>query len=78
MDVDRVMLLDVAHQLEVPLERDVGVVPALEQDLHAADRLALVDLGADLLEAEHVAFLVLRAGDRTRRTCNRRRRRWCS
>ena len=53
------MLLDVAHQLEIPLERDVGVVSALQQDLHAADRLALVDLGADLLEAEHVAFAVL-------------------
>ena len=54
------MLLDVAHQVEVPLERDVGVVPALEQDLHAAERLALVDLRADLLEAQHVAFAVLR------------------
>ena len=50
------MPLDVAHQVEVPLERDVRVVPALEEDLHAADRLALVDLGADLLEAQHVAF----------------------
>src|SRR6185295_2399432 len=54
------MALDVAHQIEVPLEGDVGIVSALEQDLHAADRLALVDLGADLLEAEHVALGVLR------------------
>jgi hypothetical protein len=54
MDVDRVVPLDVAHQLEIPLERDVRVVSALEQDLHAADGLALVDLGADLLEAEDV------------------------
>ena len=59
VNVDRVVPLDVAHQLEIPLERDVGVVAALEQDLHAADRLALVDLGADLLEAEHVALVVL-------------------
>ena len=59
VDVDRVVALDVAHQVEVPLERDVRIVPALEQDLHAADRLALVDLGADLLEAQHVALVVL-------------------
>ncbi len=59
VDVNRVMPLDVAHQLEVPLERNVRIVPALEQNLNAADRLALVDLGADLLEAEDVAFAVL-------------------
>ena len=56
VDVDRVVALDVAHEVEVPLERDVRVVAALEQDLHAADRLAFVDLGADLLEAQHVAL----------------------
>jgi len=61
MNVDGMMLLDVAHQLEVPLERDIRVVSALKQDLHAADGLALVDLGADLLEAQHVAFVVLGA-----------------
>ncbi len=59
MDVDRVIALDVAHQVEIPLERDVRVVPALHQDLHAAERLALVDLGADLLEGQRVAFVVL-------------------
>ena len=52
--------LDVAHQVEVPLERDVRVVPALDQDLHAAERLRLVDLRADLLERERVALAVLR------------------
>jgi hypothetical protein len=34
-------------------------VPALQQNLHAPDRLALVDLGADLLEAEDVPLGVL-------------------
>ena len=53
------MLLDVAHQLQVPVERNVRIVPALQQDLHAAERLALVDLRADLLEREHVAAGVL-------------------
>ena len=51
MDVNRMIALDIAHQLEIPLEGDVGIVAALEQDLNAPDRLALVDLGADLLEA---------------------------
>src|ERR671910_2018859 len=53
------MLLDIAHQLEVPLERNVGIVAPLKQNLDASDGLALVDLGADLLEAEYVALVVL-------------------
>jgi hypothetical protein len=54
VDVDRVVALDVAHEIQIPLEGDVRVVAALEQDLHAAYGLALVDLGADLLEAQDV------------------------
>ena len=53
--------LDVAQQVEVPLERDVRIVPALDEDLHAAERLGLLDLLADLLERERVPFAVLRA-----------------
>src|SRR5689334_12083012 len=60
VDVDRVVPLDVAHQVEVPLERDVGVVPALDEDLHPADGFELVDLAADLLERQHVSLGVLR------------------
>ena len=56
MDMDWMMPFDVAHQLEVPLEGDVRVVSSLEEDLDPADRLALVDLGADLLEAQDVPF----------------------
>src|SRR5207302_10005887 len=59
VDVDGVVLLDVAQQVEIPRERDVGVVPTLDQDLHAAERLELVDLAADLLEREDVALGVL-------------------
>ena len=44
------MLLDVAHQLQVPLERDVRIVPTLQQDLHSAQRLAFLDLLANGLE----------------------------
>src|SRR5688500_3178855 len=55
------MLLDVAHQLQVPLERYVGVVATLKQDLDATDRLALIDLGPDLLEAQDVSLAVLRS-----------------
>ena len=49
------------QQVEIPLERDVRVVPALHQDLDAAQRLGFVDLGADLLERQRLAFVVLRA-----------------
>jgi hypothetical protein len=44
VDVDRVVPLDVAQQLQIPLERDVRVVAALDEDLHPAERLRLVDL----------------------------------
>src|SRR6266516_3562119 len=59
VDVDGVVLLDVAQQVQIPRERDIGVVPNLDQDLHAAERFELVDLAADLLEREHVALGVL-------------------
>ncbi len=58
MDVDRVMRLDVAHQFEIPLERDVGVVPTLQEDLHPADRLALINLRTNLLEREDVSLAI--------------------
>src|SRR4051812_6877925 len=54
------MPLDIAHQLEIPLERYIRVVTALEQYLNATDRLALIDLCADLLEAQDIPFPVLR------------------
>src|SRR5207253_10584975 len=56
VDMDRVMPLDVAQQVQVPGERDVGVVAALDQDLHAAQRAQLVDLPADVLERAHGAL----------------------
>ena len=43
--------LIVAEQVLVPRERQVGVVPALQQQLVAAEVDRLVDLGEDLLEA---------------------------
>src|SRR5258707_9133087 len=57
--MNRVVAFDVAQQIEIPLERDVGVVPALHQDLHAADRLQLVDLAADLLVRQQIALGML-------------------
>ncbi len=59
MDVDRVMPLDVAHQVQIPLEGDVGVVAALKQDLHPADGLALVNLPTDLLVTQDVPLVML-------------------
>ncbi len=59
MDVDRVVLLDVPHEVEVPLERDVRVVAALNEDLDRAQLFGLVDLLPDLLERQHVALVVL-------------------
>lgn len=50
--------LDVAHEVQVPLERDVRVVSTLDPDLNPAKGLRLLDLGADLLERERVALTV--------------------
>src|SRR5687768_15234447 len=58
--MDRVVRLDVSHQVEIPLERDVGIMAPLNEDLHGAERLGLVDLGADLLEGQRVPLLMLR------------------
>ena len=51
-----IALLDGPEQIFVPGERQVGIVAALQQQLHAADGDRLVDLPEQLVEAEHVAF----------------------
>ena len=51
-----IALLHRAEQILVPLDRQIGIVAALQQQLHAAERDRLVDLAEDLLEAEHVAL----------------------
>ena len=57
MQLERgIFLLHRAEEILVPLQRQVGIVPALEQQLPAAERDRLVDLSEDLLEPEHVAF----------------------
>src|SRR5437667_6919925 len=50
MNVDGMVSLDVLHQVDVPLERNVWVVATLDQDLDATKSLELIDLGSDLLE----------------------------
>ena len=74
----RIPLLDGAEQILVPLERQIGIVAALQQQLTAAERDRLVDLPEDLLEAEHVAVARPDRRGRTRRSCTARRRRSCS
>ena len=48
--------LDRREQVLVPLEGEIGVVPALQQELIAPDRARLVDLAEQLVEAQHVAL----------------------
>ena len=52
----RIPFLDGAEQILVPLERQIRVVTALQQQLSAAERDRLVDLAEDLSEAQHVSF----------------------
>src|SRR4029079_16988035 len=59
VDVNRRILLDVPQQIEIPLEGDVRVVPALHQDLYCAQLLCFIDLLANLLVGERPALVVL-------------------
>ena len=59
VNVNRVTAFDVLHQVQIPLERYVGVVPTLNQNLDSAERLQLLDLGTDLLERKSVSLSVL-------------------
>ena len=52
----RIAGLDGAKEIFIPGQRQVRIVPALEQQLHAADRNRLVDFAEQLLEPEHVPF----------------------
>jgi hypothetical protein len=45
-----------AKEIFVPVQRQVGIVPALQQQLPAPECDRLVDLPEDLLEPEHVPF----------------------
>src|ERR671922_8161 len=53
--LSRKVRLHRAEEIFVPLDRQVRVVAALQQQLVAADGNRLVDFAQDLLEAEHVA-----------------------
>ena len=78
VDVDRMVLLDVAQQIEIPLERDVRVVPALHENL---DRRPSPSLRRSWRRSARTRASSLRrasAGGRTRRSRSRRRRRSCS
>jgi hypothetical protein len=61
VDVDaREALLDLAEQVEVPVEGQLGVHAALQEDLRAADRAELGDLLEQLLLLERVRIVVRR------------------
>ena len=51
-----IALLDRAEQIFVPRQRQIGIVAALQQQLHAADGDRFVDLPEQLVEAEDVAL----------------------
>ena len=70
--------LDLAEHLLVPLDVEVGVHAALEQDRGALEVDGLGDLLGELLAGEHVGVGVVGASGRRRRTGSPRRTRWCS
>src|ERR1700756_3096375 len=54
----RISFSDVPQEIDVPLERQFRMMPALHQDLHSACGSELVQLLIKLLEAEHVMIFV--------------------
>src|SRR5437868_8979098 len=61
MDMYRMVRLDVALQIQVPLERYIRIVAFLHQDLHGAQLLGFVDFLPDLLIRQRPPFDVFRA-----------------
>ena len=60
VDVDvRIFFPDVAEQIEIPIEAELRMMPALHQDLHAAGRGQFVELLIELLAREHVVVGIL-------------------
>ena len=69
---------DVVQEIEVPLERQFRMMPALHQDLDSACSSEFVELLIKLLEAQHVMIVVALRSDKTRRTCSKHCRRSCN
>ena len=60
MDVHvRVLLPHVGEQVEVPVDRERGMMPSLHEDLNAACLGELVELGVHLIVGDDVAVGVL-------------------
>ena len=60
VDVDlRIFFPDVMEQLQVPIEPEFRMVPALHQDLHAAGGSQLIELLVELLVGQDVMILIL-------------------
>ena len=60
VDVDvRIFFADVTQQIDIPIERQLRMMPALHQDLHAAGRRQFIEFLIDLLEREHVMIVIL-------------------
>src|SRR6476661_6364795 len=59
VDVDvRIFFADVVQEIDVPLEWQFRMMPALHQDLYSASSSELVQLLIKLLEAQHVMIFV--------------------
>ena len=60
VDVDlRKFAFDVREQIEIPLLRQLRMMPALHQNLRAAQRDGLLDLPVHLLERDDIGIVVL-------------------
>ena len=79
VDIDvRILLPDVRSIVEIPVDPELRMMPALQQNLDAADGRQLVELLVELLERRARSDPRPFPSGKTRRTCSKRCRRSCS
>src|SRR6185436_2437416 len=60
VDIDlRILPFDMREQIQIPLHRKFGMMPALHQNLSAAESKRLFDFLVHLLVSDHVGIIVL-------------------
>ncbi len=74
----RKLRFDVRQQIQIPLLRQLGMMPALHENLRPAQRNRLLNLPVDLVVRDDVGVRRLSPTARTRRTCSKHCRRWCN
>ena len=79
VDVDpREFAFDMRQQIEIPRQGELRMMAALQQNLRAAQRAGFLNLPVQLGQRNDVGVGGVLGRGKTRKTCSRHCRRWCS